>query len=108
MPLVGCIRPVVQLASVCERVRSDDNFIRIVNELRPSEVPARKAAGGASPSSAEGSVDPRLATSLDAMFGISVGLPAPITDVVSIYKGDPVPDGYVKVSLRSSLRRVLT
>lgn len=88
----------LQLASVCERVRSDDNFIKIVNELRPSEAASRRSGGQASPSTAaEPPLDPKLAASLDAMFGVSVGMPAPITDIVTVFKGDPVPDGFVKV-----------
>ena len=89
------LRTVLQLAAVCERMRSEDNLAKIDEEIRSGGVAARKAV--ASWTDADRKLDPKLAASLETMFGVSAGVPPPITDIIAVFKGDPIPDGYSKV-----------
>lgn len=76
---------------MCERLRSDDHLQKIADELRPGASSSRKAAVP---------LDAKLSSSLDVLFGVSAGIPAPITDIVAVFKGDPIPDGFTKVRRR--------
>ena len=102
MWLTRFLLPVAQLVTVCDRVRADENFLRLVTELRPQDLPPQKA--GAAVADAGAKMDARLAASLDALFGASSPPLAPITDIAVVYKGEPVPEGYVKARVPVPLR----
>jgi hypothetical protein len=70
---------------------------KMLDELSMSGETSKKAA--ASPSELDRRLDPKVLTCLDNLFGVSSGLPPPITDIIAVFKGEPIPEGYSKVGV---------
>lgn len=84
----------MQLGTVCERVRSDENFLRVVSELRPEDLPPSKPGAAAR---GDVKTDPKLVSALDGLLGPPSSSLPPITDIVVLYKSEATPEGYTKV-----------